>query len=180
LKWEDYNNAGEWEEFYDELEYEDSPEESVEILMPDWMPEDHWDEILEIKNPKVRLDQVEKEERLHEEREELMREYDEGEIEDWEFEALNRDLMHRESGLNTRRAIRTQGIDYPDLGELSEEYDILTTGDIERIEMNDRLNAFVKADPESAQERADRMFENGEIGEEAYELICEKVNRYKG
>ena len=55
----------------------------------------------------------------------------------------------------------------------------MVKGDPEFIDINDRLNEFIKEDPEAAQKIADRRREEGSLPEEAYDLVCEKVKRCK-
>ncbi|MBM4305921.1 MAG: hypothetical protein FJ123_04195 [Deltaproteobacteria bacterium] len=171
------------EDYEDWGEYEDYPEELVEmeeeVRIPEWMPEDCQEEIARIKDPEVRRDQIEREEKVHQDREELNRRYEAGEINDFDFWRKNEVLGHKEAGLSTRRGLRSEGLDYADFGELSEELGIMVKGDPDLIDINDRVNKFVKEDPEYAEEVADRMYEKGELSESSYEFISEKVDRYK-
>jgi hypothetical protein len=114
-----------------------------------------------------------------EERKELDRKVESGEIDDFGYWAGDLDLHFKEARVATRRGLRSVGIDYDQLGELSEKYDFLLKGDPELIDVNDRVNELVKEDPETAQETADRMHEEGRLSEEAYKLVSEKVKRYK-
>jgi hypothetical protein len=171
---------GEYEHNPEELvEYEDNPQETVELLRPDWMTDDCWKEITKIEDPEVRQDQMEREEKVMEERKELDRKVESGEIDDFGYWAGDLDLHFKEARVATRRGLRSVGLDYDKLGELSEKYDIMVKGDPEFIDINDRLNELVKEDPEAAQKIADRRREEGNLPEEAYDRVCEKVKRYK-
>ena len=167
------------EDYDDYVDFEDAPEDIVEISKPDWMDEDWWEEINQIEDLEVRQDQIDREVKVHEERQELSRKFESGEIDDTGFFAGNLDLHIKEARTATRRGLRSVGLDYDDLGELSEERDIMLKGDPELIDINDRVNDLIKTDPDAAQEIADRMYEEGRLSEEAYRLVSEKVDRYK-
>jgi len=168
-----------YDDYDDYVDYEDAPEEIVEISKPDWMADDCWEEINQIEDLEVRQDRIEREEKVHEQRVELDRKYESREIDDIGYSAGNIDQHFREARVSTRRGLRSVGLDYDQLGQISEEYDILVKGDPDLMDINDRVNDRVKADPQSAQETADRMHDEGRLSEEAYRLISEKVNRYK-
>ena len=143
------------------------------------MDERCWKEINQIEDLEVRQDQIERETEVHEEGVELDRKYESTEIDDTGYYAGNLDLHIKGARVATRRGLRSVGLDYDDLGQLSEEQDIMAKGDPDLMDINDRVNDRVKADPESAQEIADRMYEEGRLSEEAYGFISEKVSRYK-
>ena len=68
------------------------------------------------------------------------------------------------------------GVTYDDLGDLSEDLSLFSTGKIELIELKDRVKDEIRSlGPEAAQELADRMFDEGEISEEAHESISRQV-----
>ena len=167
------------EDFDDYVDYDDTPEEIVEISKPDWMDEDCWREINEIKDTEVRQDQMEREEKVHEQRVELDRKYKSGEIDDIGYSAGNLDQHFREARVVTRRGLRSVGLDYDQLGELSGKWDVMVKGDPDLIDATDRVNELVKQNPDAAQEIIDRMYEEGRLPEKVYEDACEKVNRYK-
>jgi hypothetical protein len=167
------------EDYDDSFDYEDTPEEVVEISKPDWMDEDCWEEINQIEDLEVRQDQIERKEKVHEQRVELDRKYKSGEIDDIGYSAGNLDQHFREARVATRRALRSVGLDYDQLGELSEKWDVMAKGDPDLIDANDRVNELVKRDPEAAQEIIDRMYEEGRLPDEVYEDACEMVNRHK-
>ena len=169
------------EDFDGSDEYVDDPEEMEEILTQELRDRGIWwgDSIARIKDPERQQELIEKAEKLLEEREELLRKSESGEIDDYGFWARNWDLRQKISKEAFKAHLESVFPAPGELGELSEEYDNMTTGDPEWIEINDRLNAFIKRDPDYAQEEADRQFEQGEIGQEAYDLISEKVKRYR-
>jgi len=144
-------------------DYEDFPEE---IVIPDWMSEDCRKEIADIPDPEIRKDQIEREEKLHREREELTRKSNSGEIDDFNHLIESQALARKETRLDTLRGLRSVGLGYDQLGELSEEWDIMVKADPDLIDANDRVNDLVKTDPASAQKIDDRMLQEGRLPEE--------------
>ncbi len=163
----------------DVAEDNDAPEEIVQFCKPDWMEERCWDIINEIEDLEVRQDQMKLEEKLHEKRVELNRKYETGEIDDFGYWVGDHDLHFEAARVGTRRALRSVGLDWDQLAEIAEDYDLLLKGGPDLVDLSHQVNDVVKEDPVGAQELADEMYEEGRLGEEAYQLICEKVKRYR-
>ena len=167
-------------EFEDNPEYyNDTPEETQQIEKPDWMYEDWWSDISEIKDPELQEKEIERAEILTEKEEELSKKSDSGEIDDFEFLRQHDELRSEIARNKTRWGIESVGVTYGKLSQVSEEYDSLTTADPKRIDLNDRLDRFVEANPERAKEKVDRMFKEGELSEKAYDDISEKVKHHR-
>ncbi len=162
-------------------EFMDDPEEREDVWAQELRDGGIWwvDAIDTIEDPERRQVLMERAKELLEERKELLRGSESGEIDDFEFWARNWELRKKFSKEAFKAHLESVFPAPGELGELSEEYDNMTTGDPKWIEINDRLNAFIKNNPDYAQEEADRQFEEGEIGQEAYDLISEKVKRYR-
>ena len=187
MAWDDWDDSVEYG-FEDEPDYEDgpeefldNPEETEEALVKELEDRGIWwgDSIARIRDPELQQEAIERADELMEEREDLSRQIELGEIDDYEFWARNWDLHGKAAKRAFQADLDSIELGSGELGEISEEYDMLIRGDLELMDINDRVNERVKADPESAQETADRMHEEGRLSEEAYDLICEKVNRYR-
>lgn len=143
------------------------------------MDEDWWKFIGDIKDPELQEKEIERAEELTEKEKELSRKSDSGEIDDFELLRQHGELRSEICRAETRWGLESVGLTYGMLGQLSDEYDSLTTADPKRIDLNDRLDRFIEADPERAQEEADRMFEEEKLSEKAYGLISKKVKDHR-
>ena len=78
----------------------------------------------------------------------------------------------------TREGLESQGLSYDILIETADMYDHLLSDEGLMIEdlKNDIARGAMEKGPDHMQEVADRMFENEEISEEAYETIT-RINR---
>ncbi len=167
-------------EYEDIPEHEDHPRELDEDRLRDLEERGIWwvESIREIKEPERQEKAMDRAENLLEEREDLLRRDKLGEIDDFEFWRRNLDLNH-EFPKEAFKADMQRVFRPGELEEMSETYDNLLKGDPKWIDINARLYDFIKRDPDGAQMRADHMFEEGEIAEEAYRYISERVKWYK-
>ena len=170
-----------WDDYDDRAEFEDAIEEDEELLEAQMDIPDVWwkDEIAKIEDPKLREREIEAAKELLEERQEIDKKFKSGEIDEFSHWAKKEHLHFRDARAATRSGLASVGLDYGKLEELSEDYDILVTGDLKLIDANDRVNKLVERNPQAAQELADRMFEEGRLSEEAHKFISGKVRRHK-
>lgn len=172
MRWNDYNDRP---EFDDTLGKDEEPLEA-ELDIPDvWWKDD----IVKIENPKMKEREIKRAKKLVKERQELDKKFKSGEINEFNYWAKKERLHYKDARAATSSGLASVGLDYGKIEELSEDYDILVTGDIKLIEVNDRVNKLVKKNPQAAQELADRMFKEGKLSEEAHKFISGKVRRHK-
>lgn len=177
-------------------DFDDVPEVEIEKLQEEELevPDVHWKEDIEnIEDPELKEKEIHVAEKLIEEEENLNEQLDRGKIDHMLFEQKYQDeLAHKKSKTATRCGIESVGMTYNDLGDLIEEYELSSTGDIKKIEQREesqkeldrkmgRLQEAVETlGPEKAQELADRMDQDEEFEEEkSYDFISDKINRYK-
>lgn len=170
-----------WGDYDDRLEFEDTLEEDEELLEAELDIPDVWwkDDIAKIEDPKLREREIQAAKKSLEEKRELDEKFKSGQIDEFGYWAGNERLHLKDARAATRSGLASVGLDYGKIEELSEDYDILVTGDLKLIDANDRVNKLVKDHPQAAQELADRMFEEGRLSEEAHKFISGKVKRYK-
>jgi len=176
-----------WKEDYeiiDEVPEEDLEEgwqREIEIEEFD-VPEVRWAEDIErIENPRLKAKEIESADNILQMEREWEARYEAGEISlDYLiFERLCGSIAQAKRRAATRSALASEGITYNDLGILSDNVERLFSGDIEMIGKDERLKKVVETmGPESAQELADKMLEEEEIPEDAYEYIKDKVKTY--
>ena len=170
-----------WDDYDDRPEFEDIIEKDEELLKAELDIPDVWwkDDIAKIEDPKLRAREIEAAKKLLEEEQELEEKFRSGEIDEFTHWAKKEHLHFKDTRAATRSGLASVGLDYGKIEELSEDYDILVTGDLKLIDANDRVNKLVEKNPEAAQELADRMFEEGRLSEEAHKFISGKVRRRK-
>jgi hypothetical protein len=168
-----------WDDWEENLEYEDNPEETEERLqMEAEVPDVVWkDRIPEIKDPEARAEAIERAGKSLERWDELNEKFDSGEIDEYGHWAKSQKLIKQDTSDAVSSDLASVDLDPQKLGRLSDEYDTLLSADPKWIELNDRLNKVVDRDPEAAQELADRMFGEGRLSQEAYDHISEKTGR---
>ena len=172
MRWDDYN---------DRPEFEDNLEEDEELLKAELDIPDVWwkDEIAKIEDPKLREREIEAAKKLLNEKRKLDEKFRSGEVDEFGYWAKKEHLHFQDARAATRSGLASVGLDYGKLEEISEDYDILVTGDLKLIDANDRVNKLVEKNPKAAQKLADRMFEEGRLSEEAHKFISGKVRRHK-
>ena len=159
-------------------EYDDCIEDREEVEVPD-VP---WAEnIRNIENPIIQEREIEAAEKLLEEKKELGREFDAGEIDQIKYEAeIAYELGTKMARAATRTALESVGITYDHLSDISEDQDILATGDPKLFDLKDQVKEKItELGPEAAQELADRMLEEEKISEESHESISRQVRLQK-
>jgi hypothetical protein len=156
--------------------------EREENVVEDNIPDVWWaDDIRSIENPVVREQEIEAAEKLLEEETELLRKYEEGQIDEPTFDhKYQHELRPKMRRAATKSCLESVGLGWDHLGDISEDYDFLTTGDTKMLDLKDRLKERIRElGPEEAQELADKMLEEGEIGKEAHETISRQVRLHR-
>ena len=163
--------------FNDNPEYDDDiPEENLEI--PDeWYAED----IKNIDDPELRAKEIEEAEKIRDWEQELNEKLDAGEIshhEHWaeyEFE-----IRPAKIKFSTRAALESEGITYDMLGDISEDWDLITADNQRLMCLKEDLEKRIDLmGPEASQELADRMLEEERLSKEAHEMISRQVRLHR-
>jgi hypothetical protein len=169
------------EDYDDEVDDEIDEEflsEDEEIMREDVeIPDVPWaEDIARIENPDIRDKEIERAEKWLEKTEKLEAKY-ESEGKDFRgFLAENPDLSTEATKASTRASLESVGLTWDHLGDVSQDMGLLAARDLNALDQKDRVRNFIRdAGPETAQELADRMHEEGRLGEEAYETISRLV-----
>lgn len=173
-----------WKEDYeiiDEVLEEDRENEWHREIEFD-IPEVRWAEDIEnIENLILKAKEIESADNILQMEREWEARYEAGEISlDYLIaERLFGSIGKAKRQAATRSGLASVGITYNDLGILSGDAERLYSGDIEMMGKDERLKEVIETmRPESAQELADEMLEEGEISEETYEYIKDKIRTY--
>ena len=181
-EWEDFEEQ--WEELEEEWEQledipEVYPEEELltEIEVPDvWWAED----IKNIDDPEIREEEIRTAEEILEKEEAVTRQLESGEITDEEhWNKCLFELLDEERRAATRCGLESVGLSYDHLGDLSEDrefYEVQASGGPDLLGQKERIRqAIDDLGPEAAQELADRLRDEGELGETAHALVSRQV-----
>jgi hypothetical protein len=153
-------------------------EEPEEVFREDVeVPDVYWAEDIEkIENHKVREKEIEKAEKYLDEKREREEKYESQGKDFVGFYAENPDLITRAVKAGTRCALESKGVSWDHLGDVSQDTGLLMAGDLNSLEIKDRVKEFIEdTGEENAQGIADRMFEEGSLSEEAYDTISRLV-----
>ena len=147
------------------------------------IPDVYWKEDIEhIDDPKIKLQEIKEAEKYWAKQQELGKKVDSGEISVGAYQS-NLQPMARKAC--TRCALESVRISFDDLGSLSEDAELLVTGegDLKMTELKDRLKEKIeRIGPDAAEDRAKRMHDDDEIGDDAYDCISRqiRIERSKG
>jgi hypothetical protein len=160
----------EFEEQPDEVDLE-NPQLEMEI------PDVHWaKDIIQIENPILREREIEAAKKLIEKEDELNARIESGEISQFDSESELESLRSQKAAASTRALFASAGLTYDHFGYVAEEYDRLTPGDYRTIDLADQVKKEVyDLGPQRAQERADKMLEEGRLSRENYDFISRQV-----
>jgi hypothetical protein len=164
----------EWGDRIEEVLERPDVKEIEEMEVPDlWYAED----INEIKEPFLRAKEIMEAGKIDEQERELEAQLEAGEITEDQFLAeYQYGVRPQKSKLATRTALESVGMAYDDLGDLSEDWELLTSGDLDRIEQKERLQKSVNLmGPDASQELADTMLEEGKISKDTHNMISRQV-----
>ena len=167
------------EGFYEMTEEEIENEylkEKMEAEME--IPEVEWaEDIRRIEDPEIREKEIEIAEHIQEREQGLKDKLDSGEISKNEYLGeYESDLRSQKRKATTRCGLESVGLTYDHLGDLSEDYDILISGNPEIAEIKERVKKTIDVLGENdAQELADQMLEEGKLSEKGHESITRQV-----
>jgi hypothetical protein len=152
------------EEISDEYLKEQDPEliDHIEMDIPDvWWTQS----IKEIENPEIREKEIEAAKKILEKEKNLEEKLESGEFSQSRFDHENLVVLGREKAkFSTRCDFESVDLTYDHLGDLSEDWEILTSGDIELAEKKESLKKMIELrGPEASQELADDMLAEGKI-----------------
>jgi len=164
------------EEMY---EFEEQPSEAdlqnpqLEMEIPDV----HWaKDIAQIENPILREREIEAAKKLVEKEEELNARIESRELSQFDAETEFESLRSQKAAASTRSLFASVGLTYDHLIDVAEDYDRLTLGDYQTVELADQVKRKVyELGPENAQQRADKMLEEGRLSRENYDFISRQV-----
>jgi len=141
------------------------------------LPEVSWkNDLREIDDDELRDIHIEKAEDILEKDQQISDEYDAGEISDTEWEIRQYEIQKESAKAATRAGLASVGLTPDHLADISEDNDLLQAGNIDAIELKDRLRERIdEIGPEEAQMLADEMLEDGRIGKDAHDAISRQV-----
>lgn len=164
------------EEEMENASLEEDSEEEMEI------PEVAWaEDIRGIEDQEVREKEIEIAEHIQEREKGLKDKVDSGEISKSEY------LDKYESGLRTQKrkattrcGLESVGITYDHLGDVSEDYDILISGNSEIADRKERVKKVVDTlGEDNAEKLADKMLEEERLSERGHESIMRQVRLHR-
>jgi len=172
------------EEHEEYEEYEEKIEEEPEALH-EWVenfPEPEWArDLLAIENDLLREQNLVRAEKLLGAKEQLEQKVESGEISQAKFEMEYENGLRRPlSRARTSASLAAAGLTYDRLGDVSEDLELLASdasADESRLlNLKDEVKETVeRLGPEAAQELADRMQAEGNLGKEAHGLISRQT-----
>jgi hypothetical protein len=179
-----YEEFGEFDERPDEY-----PEEIPDECLKEHDPElidfkeiditDVWwtESIKKIENPQIRQKEIEAAEKILEKQKTLDDKLESGEISKSRYGHENLVVLGREKAkFSTRCDLESVDLTYDHLGDLSEDWGILTSGNLELAEKKESLKKMIELrGPEASQELADDMLAEGKISKDTHVSISRYV-----
>jgi len=145
------------------------------------IPDVHWKEDIEnIDDDYLRDMQIEAAQKIFDKDRQVSDQYERGEIDDFEWEIQQAELIKESAQASTRAGLASVGITPDHLGDISEDNDFVQTGNVEMIEKKERLQETIdKIGPDAAQDLADRMLDEEKIGKEAHDMISRQARLHR-
>jgi hypothetical protein len=85
-------------------------------------------------------------------------------------------LGREKAKLSTRCDLESEGLTYDHMGDISEDWEIMTAGDLELAEKKESLKKMIELrGPEASQELADEMLAEGKISKNTHDTISRQV-----
>ena len=160
-------------------DFRDDSEEVLDDLVEDDsdIPDVWWaDDIRQIEDPVIRQKEIEAAEKLLEEGKELLRKYEDHEIDGPTFDDRYQELSKRERKAATRSGLESVGLSWDQIGDVAEDSSFLAKGDTQLSDQKDRIREMIREmGPDDAQELADEMYEDGRISKQAHETISRQI-----
>ena len=160
-------------------EFEQQPDEAdIENLQPEMeIPDVYWaKDIRRIENPILREREIEAAKKIVEKEEEINTRIESGELSPFDAEIEFESLRSKKAAASTRSGLTSVGLTYDHLVDVAEDYDRLTPGDYQTVDLADQVKRKVyELGPENAQQLADKMLEEGTLSQENYDFITRQV-----
>jgi hypothetical protein len=177
--------AGRDDEFY---EFDEVPDEYLEDENPEKLidgdperPKVGWlKDIERIEDQEIREKEIGIADKLNQQEKELDDRLESGEITEYQHWAEYEFGIRKEKiKAATRCALESVGLNYDKLGALSDEVNIIATGDPDLIEKVERLDKMINLrGPEASQELADQMLEEERLSEDTHEFISRRIKSH--
>ena len=182
-----------WHEGFDE--FDEMPDEYPEEIRDEYLKEhdpeiidlkemdipDVWwaESIKDIENPQIRHKEIEAAEKIFEEQKALDEKLESGEISKSRYDHENLVILGRERAkFSTRCDLESVGLTYDHLGDLSEDWEILTSRDLELAEKKESLKKMIELRGlEASQELADDILAEGKISKDTHDSISRQVRK---
>lgn len=162
------------EDQIEEMELLEERERINELEIPD-VP---WKEDIEkIPDHDLQLEEIRKAEKLENEAKALKERRDRGEISAGKYDVIYQDIIRpKMRKATTRCGLASVGLTYDDLGDLSEDTELLATGDLKMPKLKDKLKDTIEdIGPDAAEDLAKRMHDEDAIGDDAYDSISRQI-----
>ena len=158
------------EEFYEMME------EEMEIPEVEWA-----EDIRGIEDQEVREKEIEIVEHIEEREKELKDKVDSGEISKSEYlDKYESGIRRQKRKATTRCGLESVGISYDDLGDVSEDYDILISGNSEIADRKERVKKVIDTlGEDDAEKLADKMLEEEKLSQRGHESIMRQVRLHR-
>ena len=164
------------EEMY---EFEQQPDEAdIENFQPEIeIPDVRWaKDIAQIENPILREREIEAAKKIVEKEEQINARVESGELCQFDAEMEFESLRSQRAAASTRSGLASVGLTYDHFGSVAEENFLLSYGNYPIMDLVDQVKRKVyELGPENAQQRADKMLEEGRLSQENYDFITRQV-----
>jgi len=142
------------------------------------IPDVDWKEDIEkIEDDDLRQAEIEKAEKIVEQKKQLDDQFDRGEIDLGRYDSLYTESIKP----SIRRArlsagLASVGVNSDDLGDIAEDKEFLLAGDTRLPELKEKIKEKIsELGPKYAQEEADRLLEEEVVGKDAHSRISRQV-----
>ena len=164
---------------YEMYEFEEQPEEAdiENFQLENEIPDVYWAKDIErIENQILREREIEAAKKLVEKEDELRARIESGELSQFKADCELESLRRQKAAASTRAGLASVGLTYDHFADVAEDYDRLTPGDYRTVELADQVKKEVHdLGPEDAQQRADKMLEEGRLSRQTYDFISRQV-----
>jgi len=161
--------------------FERSREEGLEKELSEndvEIPHNWWlEDIEKLTEPNILIKELDGAKKIAEKEIELKDKLKSGEMSKERYDHENLEVLGKKKAkYATRSALESEGITYDDLGDVSEDWGIMTSMNPKVAEMKEGVKELIHDQgPEFAKEHADRMLEEGKISESTHKSILRQV-----
>jgi hypothetical protein len=154
----------------DQYEFVEDQDEINDLEIPDV----RWKEDIDkIPDHDLKLSEIEEAKKFRNEERALRESLENGDISLGMYESIIRPRMRKAA---TRCGLESVGLTYDDLGDLSEDAELLATGDLKMPGLKDRLkDTITDIGPDAAEELANRMHEEERLSDDSHERIKRQI-----